>query len=44
MRLINTLWAVLIDRVQIERKLGELGPAWGRTRDGLNELSAILER
>jgi hypothetical protein len=44
MRLINTLSEVLIERVQMERKLAELRPTWGRTREGLNELSAILKR
>ena len=39
MRLINTLSEVLIERVQMERKLAELRPTWGRTRDGLDELS-----
>ena len=44
MRLINTLSAVLIERTQMEHKLAELRPTWGRTREGLNELSAILKR
>ena len=42
MRLINTLSAVLAERAQMEHKLAELRPSWGRTREGLNELSAIL--
>jgi hypothetical protein len=44
MRLINTLSDVLTERVQMERKLAELRPTWGRTREGLSELSAILKR
>ena len=44
MRLINTLSDVLTERVQMERKLAELRPTWGRTREGLNELSAVLKR
>jgi hypothetical protein len=43
-RLIETLSEVLVERVQMERKLAEMRPAWGRTRDGLNELAAILKR
>ena len=43
-RLINTLSEVLIDRVQMERKLAEMRPTWGRTRDGLDEFSPILKR
>ena len=30
------------ERVQLERKLAALRPAWGRARDDLNELAAIL--
>jgi hypothetical protein len=44
LRLINTLAEVLAERVQMERKLAELRPMWGRTRDRLNELAAILKR
>ncbi|MET0577920.1 MAG: hypothetical protein ABW122_04625 [Ilumatobacteraceae bacterium] len=44
LRLINTLSDVLSERVQMERKLADLRPAWGRTREGLNELAAILKR
>jgi hypothetical protein len=34
MRLINTLSEVLVERVRMERKLAELRPSWGRTREG----------
>lgn len=44
MRLINTLSDVLTERVRMERKLLELRPTWGRTREGLNELAEILKR
>jgi hypothetical protein len=44
LRLINTLSDVLTERVRIQRKLTELRPAWGRTRDVLNELAEILKR
>ena len=44
MRLINTLSDVWTERVQMERKLAELRPTFGRTREGLNELAAILKR
>ena len=43
MRLINTLSAVLSERVQMEHKLAQLRPTWGRARDDLNELAAILK-
>ena len=42
MRLINTLSAVLSERVQMEHKLAQLRPTWGRACDDLNELAAIL--
>ena len=44
MRLINTLSAVLAERVQMEHKLAQLRPTWGRARDDLNELAAIIKR
>ena len=44
LRLINTLSEVLAERVQMERKLAALRPTWGRARDDLNELAAILKR
>ena len=44
MRLINTLSAVLSERVQMEHKLAQLRPTWDERGDDLNELAAILKR
>ncbi len=44
LRLINTLSELLVERVQMERKLAELRPSWDRHREGLNELAGILKR
>jgi hypothetical protein len=43
-RLINTCGHLLVERVDIQRILAELGPAWGGTKRALNELHKIIRR
>ena len=40
--LIDECSRLLAERVQIERILTQLGPAWGGTRRALNELHRII--
>ena len=42
--LVDTCERLLAERVQIERILTELGPAWGGARRALNELHRVLSR
>jgi hypothetical protein len=41
--LLDTCERLLVERVQIERILRELGPAWGGARRALNELHRVLK-